>query len=101
MRLPNKPPVSHLIRGASRSRLAGSVRHLDGVERDLLQVIRCRCAIFKRKFGRVPGPQEPLFFDDRYGTPVQAHPREVLSQIREASQAAEVGAERILSYLRL
>jgi hypothetical protein len=101
MRLPNKPQPINLMRGTSKSCLAEFPRELTDVERAVIKVIRFRFTIFKRKFGRIPGRREPLFFDDRYPSPFQAAPDQVLSQIREAALAEQVDEESILAYLRL
>jgi hypothetical protein len=57
--------------------------------------------MFKQRFGREPGVHEQLFFDDQASVPVQAEPKEVKRQIRQAARAEGVDAEKVLAYLGL
>jgi hypothetical protein len=93
----------HLLRRASNSssrRCSEDVR-LKSVEWALLKVIRYRVAIFKGRFGRQPGRNEPLFFDERYDTPVAADMSEVRRQIHEAARAHRIKENELLAYLRI
>jgi len=101
MRLRNRPQSFHLKREASKSCLAGFPRALSDIEQVVIKVIRYRFTIFERQFGRTPGRREPLFFDDRYSSPVQTDPDQVLRQIREAAGVEKLDEESILAYLRL
>jgi hypothetical protein len=60
-----------------------------------------RFAIFNKKFGRLPGPDDELFFDDAWPHPVRACDDEIKSQIFAAAEACGLNFFILLSYLGL
>lgn len=51
---------------------------------------------FVRRFGREPGPNDPVFFDPESPTPKSIDPREVLASFIEAGR--EAGTDPVLLY---
>ncbi len=71
------------------------------VEPALLKVAICRYGMFLKKFGRDPGPEEPLFFDPARETPVEANRNEMRDQVIEAARCVQVDARSLLAFLEL
>jgi len=64
-----------------------------------MRVIRERFEAFEQKFGRLPGPHEPLFFDPRAEFPVLASREEIREQLIDAASAIGIDASRLLRQL--
>jgi hypothetical protein len=62
-------------------------------------VTRQRFKAFEQKFGRLPGPQEPLFFDPHADFPLLASPAEIREQLIAAAGAIGIEASRLLRRL--
>jgi hypothetical protein len=60
-----------------------------------------RFAIFYKKFGRRPGPNDELFFDSAQPEPVRASDSEIKNQIFAAAEAQGLNFFIQLSYLGL
>jgi hypothetical protein len=58
-----------------------------------------RFEAFRQKFGRLPGPNEPLFFDPLADFPVLATTEEICRQLIAASAAIGIEAGRLLRRL--
>jgi len=86
------------IRCRRRERADGASQ---GLEHALLKVAICRYGMFLKKFGRDPGPEEPLFFDPACEAPVEANRKEMRRQVIEAARSVRVGAESLLAFLKL
>jgi hypothetical protein len=67
----------------------------------MIAVTSHRFAIFQKKFGRLPGPDDELFFDDARSQPVRACEDEIKRQIFAASEACGLNFFILLSYLGL
>jgi len=60
-----------------------------------------RFAMFHKKFGRLPGPDDELFFDDAQPYPIRANADEIKNQIFAAAEARGLNFFILLSYLGL
>ena len=60
-----------------------------------------RFAMFNKKFGRVPGPDDELFFDETQTHPVRASNEAIKSQIFDAAEARGLNFFILLSTLGL
>ena len=67
----------------------------------MLKIARLRYQIFRDRFGRDPGPDEPLFFDSKQSEPVVAGAREMSSQVMQAANATRSDYVSIMRYLGL
>ena len=67
----------------------------------MVRVASHRFAIFYKKFGRVPGPNDELFFDSSRSEPVRASQSEIKHQIFAAAEAQGLNFFILLSYLGL
>ncbi len=54
---------------------------------------------FKKKFGREPGPSDPLFFDPDADTPQQLTEQQVNDGIRDAALAAGLDPARAFHHI--
>jgi len=67
----------------------------------MIRVTSHRFAIFYKKFGRVPGPNDELFFDPSRPEPIRPSRSEIKNQIFAAAQAEGLNFFILLSYLGL
>lgn len=67
----------------------------------LLQIIRIRFRYFEEKFGRLPKPDEPLFFDESQSYPLKASIAETRAQLAQAAHQALVNLGPVLGFLGL
>lgn len=67
----------------------------------MILVISHRFAVFDKKFGRLPGPDDELFFDETQSQPVRAGQHEIRNQIFAAAQAHGLNFLILSSYLGL
>ena len=67
----------------------------------LLEVARVRFALFRERFGRDPGPDEPLLFDPEKGKPTASNSAMSRVQVLSAALASEVDAGVVLRLLGL
>jgi hypothetical protein len=67
----------------------------------MIAVASHRFAIFQKKFGRLPGPDDELFFDETRTQPIRASDDEIKSQIFAAAEARGLNFFILLSYLGL
>jgi len=94
---PRREPRRHRVR-CWRERADATE---SGIEHALLKVaIRCY-GMFVKKFGRDPGPNEPLFFDPCSDQPVEAEGIELHRQVMEAARSAGVNADMVIRFLKL
>ena len=91
-----RPPM----RSVDGRRRAGSrVRYDVGVA--ILKIMRMRCQVFRSRFGRDPGPDDPLFFDSKHDRPVIALEAEVWSQVMDAAAATRCDFTSVMKFLGL
>jgi hypothetical protein len=70
-----------------------------GVTFALLQVAQWRMDLFRRRFGRDPDPNEPLFFDPGNDNPMPVADAEMCRQVIAAARAAQVNVRLLLKHL--
>jgi len=65
----------------------------------LLEIAKVRFALFRERFGRDPGPDEPLLFDPNQEEPTAATRADSRVQLLSAAIASEVDANAVLGLL--
>ncbi len=65
----------------------------------LLEIAKVRFALFRERFGRDPGLDEPLLFDPDKEEPTAASPADGRVQVVSAAMASEVDAGAVLGLL--
>jgi hypothetical protein len=65
----------------------------------LLEIAKVRFALFRERFGRDPGLDEPLLFDPGQDEPTAATQAESRVQVVSAAVASEVDANAVLRLL--
>ena len=65
----------------------------------LLEIAKVRFALFRERFGRDPGPDEPLLFDPEKEEPIAATRADSRVQVVSAAMASQVDASAVLSLL--
>jgi len=65
----------------------------------LLEIAKVRFALFRERFGRDPGPDEPLLFDPDQEEPTAANRADGRVQLVSAAIASEVDANAVLGLL--
>lgn len=83
--------VDQSARGATES----TPRHA------LLQIIRVRFRAFEARFGRLPKPDEPIFFDELVGRPLKASLPQAQAQLEQGAREARVDIHPVLRFLGL
>ncbi len=71
------------------------------MKREMQEAIRSQLRLFREKFGREPGPDDPIFFDPDADTPQPCGPEaadRLDDQIIEAMSAAGVRPEVIYAF---
>jgi len=74
-------------------------RVLDPSIAALLEIAKVRFALFRERFGRDPGPDEPLLFDPAQEKPTAATRADSMVQVVSAAIASEVDANTVLGLL--
>lgn len=64
------------------------------------QVLKGQLQAFHEKFGRGPGPNDPVFFDPDYDTPTPWTEEKLTAEITEAARKAGVNPARLLELFR-
>ncbi|HVC43462.1 MAG TPA: hypothetical protein VND20_01485 [Candidatus Binataceae bacterium] len=67
----------------------------------VLKIARLRYRLFHEKFGRDPGPDEPLFFDSSKGEPIVASADEMWRQVFDAAAATRTDFLSVMKFLGL
>lgn len=89
-------------------RFSALTRHADGsatvtMTDELAEAVRHQIVLFEERFGRPPGPDDPLLFDPDQDEPAPLDPDKFLAEVERASARAgmpEVGAAvRELGYI--
>jgi hypothetical protein len=65
----------------------------------LLEIAKVRFALFRERFGRDPGPDEPLLFDPDKEEPTAANRADSRVQVVSAAMASAVDASAVLGLL--
>jgi hypothetical protein len=88
------------MRSMESCRRIGS-RYSDDISMAMLKIARVRYEIFRSKFGRDPGPDDPLFFDSMRDQPVVASAAEIRSQVMDAAVATRSDYLSVMKFLGL
>jgi hypothetical protein len=88
------------MRAMGNCRRPGS-RYSDDIGVAMLKIARVRYDIFRIKFGRDPGPDDPLFFDSMRDHPVVAGADEMWSQVMDAVVATRSDYLSVMKFLGL
>ncbi len=83
-----------------RSGRASGRRTID-VGSAILRIARLRYRIFRERFGREPGPDDPLFFDMSEDQPVIANHSEMFRQVSDAAFATRTDFLSVIKFLGL
>jgi hypothetical protein len=67
----------------------------------LLRILQVRFRAFERKFGRLPKPDEPVFFEESCENPVKADIAKARAQLAEGAREAGVELDPVLRFLGL
>ena len=65
----------------------------------LMEIARVRFQLFRERFGRDPGPDDPLLFDPDKGEPTAATQADGRVQVVSAALASKVDANAVLDLL--
>jgi hypothetical protein len=68
------------------------------ISAELHAVLDDQLKLFKKKFGREPGPNDPLFFDPNYDTPRPINPNEIEAEIARAMDLAGIDPAKIYAF---
>jgi hypothetical protein len=88
------------MRAMGSCRRVGS-RYGDDIGNAMLKIARVRYQIFRTRFGRDPGPDDPLFFDSMKDQPVVAGEAEMFSQVMDAAVATRSDCSFVMKFLGL
>ena len=59
-------------------------------------LLKAQLKAFKKKFGREPGPDDPVFFDPDYDSPTPISEEKLIESIIEASTKAGIDSHKAL-----
>jgi hypothetical protein len=76
-------------------------RYSDDIGVAMLKIARVRYEIFRSRFGRDPGPDDPLFFDSMRDQPVVANEAEMCSQVMDAATVTRSDYLSVMKFLGL
>lgn len=76
-------------------------RYGDDIGVAMLKIARVRYEIFRTRFGRDPGPDDPLFFASTHDHPVVADEAEMCSQVIDAAVATRSDYLSVMKFLGL
>src|SRR5438034_6491214 len=65
----------------------------------MIVIARYRFRAFVLKFQREPGPQEPIFFDERQDSPVKADLDTARRQLTQVARASRIRLQPVLEFL--
>ena len=88
------------VRSMGSCRRVGS-RYGEDIGMAMLKIARVRYQIFRNRFGRNPGPDDPLFFDSMKDQPVVAGEAEMFSQVMDAAVATRSDYLSVMKFLGL
>ena len=55
--------------------------------------------LFREKFGRAPGPNDPVFFDPEFDTPTPMSEQRLTDEITKAAIKAGISPERAMRHI--
>jgi hypothetical protein len=87
-------------RSMGSCRRAGS-RYSDDIGPAMLKIARMQCKIFRARFGRDPGLDDPLFIDSTSDQPISASIAETCAQLMDAAVATRSDYTRVMKFLGL
>ena len=99
-RPPSKRPGPQ-VRRSSKGSTTSQERPTAALVAAMMQVTRYRFTKFLEAFGRIPEPNEPLFFLEGLPFPALAGEELVLEQLSEAARATGVDFKRLKEWLNL
>ena len=67
------------------------------MDKELHKAIRQQLESFKEKFGREPGPDDPLFFDPDCDVPIPLSELKLRKELSQAARKAGLDVNRVLS----
>ena len=67
------------------------------MDKELHEAIKRQLESFKEKFGREPGPDDPLFFDPDCDVPIPLSELKLRRELSEAARKAGLDVKRVLS----
>jgi hypothetical protein len=70
-----------------------------GMASALIEIAKVRYEAFRERFGRDPGPDEPLLFDPTADQPTAANSSDRVLQVVSAAMLCNIDAEKVLDYL--
>ena len=76
-------------------------RYGDDIGNAMLKIACLRYKILRAKFGREPGPNDPLFFDSTNDQPLAAGFVEMRAQVRDAAAATRCDYTTVMKFLGL
>jgi hypothetical protein len=76
-------------------------RYSDDIGIAMLKIARVRYQIFRTRFGRDPGPDDPLFFASMQDQPIVAGQAEMWSQVMDAAVATRSDCLSVMRFLGL
>lgn len=88
------------LRATGRCERSGS-RYCADIGVAMLKIARMRYQIFRDRFGRDPGPDDPLFFDSLNDQPVVASEAEMSLQVLDAAAATRSDYLSVMRFLGL
>jgi integrase len=65
-----------------------------------VEILERQRAAFRAKFGRDPGPDDPVFFDPKAADPRQLDEQSLVATVEAAMRAAGIDAAKIHAYRR-
>ncbi len=73
------------------------VKKVIKMNKELYEAIKQQLESFKEKFGREPGPDEPVFFDPDCDVPTRLSESKLRRELSEAARKAGLDVNRVLS----
>ena len=67
------------------------------MDKELYEAIRQQLESFREKFGREPGPDDPLFFDPDCDVPIPLSESKLRKELSEAARKAGLDINRVLN----
>jgi len=67
------------------------------MDKELHEAIKQQLQSFKEKFGREPGPDDPLFFDPDCDVPIPLTQSKLRNELSEAARLAGLDVNKVLS----
>jgi hypothetical protein len=88
---------AHLMGKCSRR----GARRSSDIEWAVLKIARLRYRVFRERFGRDPGPDDPLFFDPAQREPIVAGAADMWKQVFDAASTTRTDFLSVMKFLGL